>query len=168
MPKGAQRFLDALEQDVRQSYRVEVRRTDRGLTIPASGYSGFDVALRVVEGGCWVALDGWVEELESLDAGRDILMAALSGEARLAIDTIAGRPRQWTLQLLDTRGDWVSQSSTGRATWMLWGKPGVIYRRNLNRHRETGLIQALPDIETVACDTADAPWPMRTVPAFST
>lgn len=167
MPKAAHQFLDALEQDVRRSYRVEVWRSDRGLTIPASGYRGFDVALRVIEGGCWVALDGWEEEFEEFEVGRQIILAALSGGARLAIDTIGGRPRQWTLQLLDDRGDWISQSSTGRVTWWLWGKPGVIYRRNLNRHRETGLLQALPNIESVACDTADEPWPMRTVPAFS-
>jgi len=125
-----QLFLRELEARLARFRDVDRARSANSLSVAASGPDGFAIAMIVGDGGFTLRFDGWQETLHDTAQARALFQAALSGEARLRVDTLAGRRWRWTLELLRSDGRWAPESTLGHPTWRLYGRSGVVYLRN--------------------------------------
>ena len=109
---------------------AEAFLSQTGITVRASDPAGFDMALLIESGRFVLAFDEWVEEFDDAATARRLFSAALAGTARLKVSLLAGRKWRWTLECLDDEGNWKPESTVGRAIWLYWGKPSIIYLCN--------------------------------------
>jgi len=123
-------LLRDIEEAASRCTGVAINHFASGLTINASGPQGFQMSVMIEDGRFALYFDDWMEEFESEDIVRDVLEAALRGEARLRVDTLAGRRWRWTLERLDAAGNWVSESTISHVIWRFWGPQSTLYLKN--------------------------------------
>ena len=139
LARREQLFLQDIENTLRRFTGAQVTRYATGIMIKAASAKGFDMSVMVDDGRYALYLDNWTEEFESDDLARRTFEAALTGEARLRVDALSGRAWRWTLETLDEAGNWVAESTTSHVVWRFWGRPSVIYLRNV-------FVRELPDL----------------------
>ena len=101
-----------------------------GLRVDASGPGGFDMSVMIEDGKYILYFGNWTEDFLSEDAARRTFEAALSGDARLRAETLAGRQWRWTLERRDEDGQWIAESTVAHVIWRFWGRRETIYLRN--------------------------------------
>ena len=128
-----QLFLEELAESLVLCRGAQIVTTPTGLVVGASGADGFDIALGAVEGEYVLSFDRWEETFTDSAYVKSLFQAALRGDARLRIDTLAGKRWRWTLECRRSGEDWIAESSIGVPIWRFWGKPDVIFLRNQYR-----------------------------------
>lgn len=101
-----------------------------GLAVKASGADGFDMTVMIEGGRYALYFDNWTEEFVSGEAAWRMFEAALSGDARLRVDTLSGRRWRWALERRDETGHWIEESAVSHVIWRVWGEREMVYLRN--------------------------------------
>lgn len=130
LAKQERSFLEDLEAMARTCTGAMVERGPSGMTVSASGLNGFNMSVMVEEGRYALYFDNWVEEFELEEIARELFEAALKGEVRIKVDILSGRRWRWTLERVDSAGNWHAESSTDHVIWRFWGRQSTIYLRN--------------------------------------
>lgn len=130
LPASEALFLDQLGSTLSGRSDVVFSRAQTGLTVAASDPQGFDMALLIDDGAYHVSFDEWQEICDDAGVAARLLEDAMTGAVRLRVDTLAGRGWRWTLERLGDDGTWAPHSTISHPTWRIWGRRGVIYRRN--------------------------------------
>ena len=123
-------FLQGIEIALSACTGAQVIRMANGVTVRSSGPDGFDMTVLAEDGVYVLQFDNWTEEFLSEEMALRTFVAALSGEARLKVDTLGERRWRWTLEMRDAAGAWKPESTIGHVTWRLWGRQSSYYLKN--------------------------------------
>jgi len=110
------------------AHRLLVR--DRSATALAASKFGFDVGFESSGAGCIVFLDGWHDEFANPDQGLRLIQQALTGDLRLKVEAISGRPWMWTVERLGPGSTWAVVHAGGLFRWKLGRTVECRYLRN--------------------------------------
>ncbi len=144
-------FLRDVEAAIRHCGGAQTTRSQTGISVKASGPSGFDMVAMVEGGRFALYFDNWVEEFDCDEIARRTFEAALAGEARLRVDMLSGRRWRWTLEKLNEDGKWLAESTIGHVTWRFWGRPSSIYLRNAFPRQHVSVGSGDGDLTSRAC-----------------
>lgn len=133
--------LDRIEGYAGDCTALAVLRSEGGIAIAPKVSGGFDMALSISGGAYTLCFDRWEETFDDPDYVCGLIEDALTGEARLRVDTLAKQRWRWTLERRDASGRWVAESTIGYPTWRFWGKAGVEYLRNAVVLREADTLR---------------------------
>ncbi len=125
-----QLFLEELAELLRLCSGAQVVSTPSGLSIGAANADGFDMAVTVFDGQYVLTFDRWEETFSDVGYVKSLFEAAVRGDARLRVDTLAGKRWRWTLERRRNEDEWIAESSIGHPIWRFWGKPEATFLRN--------------------------------------
>jgi hypothetical protein len=134
--RAEQAFLQRIQLATSGCVGATLVRFPAGVSVKASSPGGFDMTVMIEGGKYTLYFDNWIEEFVSSEAARRTFEAALSGEARLRVDTLSGRRWRWTLERLDDAGRWVPESSVAHVIWRFWGHRTTVHLRNSFRRQQ--------------------------------
>ena len=129
-PRAELVFIEALERAIRERCGIAPRRIANGLTLPPIGPDGFEMTVVAGDHAYALYFDGWAEEFGCEEIVHRLVTAAAAGEARIRVDSLAGRRLRWTLETRDCRGGWQPESTLSHVTWRFWGTRSTAYLMN--------------------------------------
>lgn len=91
--------------------------------------TGFTVEIRVQGAGAMVRLDGWHDQLDTVDEALELAERALTGVLRLAVWQRGSTRYRWQAELLQA-GQWVPAGSVGLLFYPFWRRSQMFHLRN--------------------------------------
>ncbi len=87
-----------------ENYRAHAHQS--GLRIVPTLKNGFPVRLHVDGQGCILSISGLVQEFDDIEQARFWLLKITESSCRLKVETRSGKAYAWTLQILQSNGQW--------------------------------------------------------------
>ena len=111
--------------------QAELERGVHRFRIAAASPTGFDMSLAVDEFTVELTFDRWWLHFARNDhRAIELFEQALTGDVRIRIDAIAGKPRNWTLERRLSPNTWMAEQSVGVLRLWIWGERTVTYLQN--------------------------------------
>lgn len=105
------------------------------LTVPATSPGGFRTRFAIDKQQCTLYFDDCAVDVASTAQALELLELALSGELRLRIDTVSGRPHRWSVERRNVDGGWRAEHVASVFNFKFWGRTASVCRQNDFGHR---------------------------------